>query len=87
VYNDKGDMPPLEMFPKSQRVTFKFYEGVLLFLEENYIKVRKSAGHSIICANNVRPRYTSMKHGSYVIKMLSPNLSKFWHHNDLEHLY
>ncbi|KAI1041582.1 hypothetical protein LB505_001695 [Fusarium chuoi] len=39
VYNDKGDMPPLEMFPKSQRVTFKFYEGVLLFLEENYNKV------------------------------------------------
>jgi hypothetical protein len=43
VYNDKGDMPPLEMFPKSQRVTFKFYEGVLLFLEENYIKVRELA--------------------------------------------
>jgi hypothetical protein len=42
VYNDKGDMPPLEMFPKSQRVTFKFYEGVLLFLEENYIKVSMS---------------------------------------------
>lgn len=39
MYNDKGDMPPLEMFPKSQRVTFKFYEGVLLFLEENYNKV------------------------------------------------
>ncbi|KAK2938270.1 Winged helix-like DNA-binding domain superfamily [Fusarium oxysporum f. sp. vasinfectum] len=38
VYNGKGDMPPLEMFPKSQRVTFKFYEGVLLFLEENYNK-------------------------------------------------
>ena len=40
VYNDKGDMPPLEMFPKSQRVTFKFYEGVLFFLEENYLQVR-----------------------------------------------
>ncbi|RSL67163.1 CSN12-like protein [Fusarium duplospermum] len=36
VYNDKGDMPALEMFPKSQRVTFKFYEGVLRFLEEDY---------------------------------------------------
>ena len=35
----KGDMPPLEMFPKSQRVTFKYYEGVLFFLEENYIEV------------------------------------------------
>lgn len=32
-------MPPLEMFPKSQRVTFKYYEGVLFFLEENYTEV------------------------------------------------
>ncbi|KAF4465195.1 CSN12 [Fusarium albosuccineum] len=38
VYNAKGDMPALEMFPKSQRVTFKFYEGVLLFLDENYLE-------------------------------------------------
>ncbi|KAM3532559.1 hypothetical protein NHJ13051_000022 [Beauveria bassiana] len=36
VYDQKGDMPPLESFPKSQRVTFKYYEGVLFFLEENY---------------------------------------------------
>lgn len=35
----KGDMPALSAFPKSQRVTFKFYEGVLFFLEENYIEV------------------------------------------------
>lgn len=34
-------MPPLEMFPKSQRVTFKYYEGVLFFLEENYLEVGK----------------------------------------------
>lgn len=40
VYNAKGDMPPLEAFPKSQRVTFKYYEGVLFFLEENYVEVR-----------------------------------------------
>ncbi|KEZ42434.1 hypothetical protein SAPIO_CDS5630 [Scedosporium apiospermum] len=32
----KGDMPPLSAFPKSQRVTFKYYTGVLAFLEENY---------------------------------------------------
>ncbi|KAF7543831.1 hypothetical protein G7Z17_g10433 [Cylindrodendrum hubeiense] len=38
VYKDKGDMPPLEMFPKSQRVTFKYYEGILFFLEENYVE-------------------------------------------------
>lgn len=38
---NRGDMPPLEAFPKSQRVTFKFYEGVLFFLEENYVEVRQ----------------------------------------------
>lgn len=41
VYNQKGDMPPLESFPKSQRVTFKYYEGVLFFLEENYTEAEK----------------------------------------------
>ncbi|KAK0384207.1 hypothetical protein NLU13_8295 [Sarocladium strictum] len=41
VYKDKGDMPPLEAFPKSHRVTFKYYEGVLFFLEENYIEAEK----------------------------------------------
>ena len=35
----QGDMPPLEHFPKSQRVTFKYYAGVLAFLEENYQEV------------------------------------------------
>ncbi|UKZ75877.1 COP9 signalosome (CSN) subunit [Trichoderma virens FT-333] len=37
----RGDMPPLSAFPKSQRVTFKFYEGVLFFLEENYVEAEK----------------------------------------------
>lgn len=37
----RGDMPPLESFPKSQRVTFKYYQGVLLFLEENYVEAEK----------------------------------------------
>jgi hypothetical protein len=35
----RGDMPPLESFPRAQRVTFKYYEGVLFFLEENYNEV------------------------------------------------
>jgi hypothetical protein len=38
AFNGRGDMPPLEAFPKSQRVTFKFYEGVLYFLEEDYVR-------------------------------------------------
>lgn len=35
-------MPQLDQFPKSQQVTFKYYEGVLFFLEENYVEVRLS---------------------------------------------
>lgn len=45
AFNDRGDMPPLESFPKSQRVTFKYYEGVLFFLEENYVEV---CGHQAL---------------------------------------
>ncbi|KAI9171852.1 COP9 signalosome complex subunit 12 [Paramyrothecium foliicola] len=37
----RGDMPPLQAFPRSQRVTFKYYEGVLSFLEENYVEAEK----------------------------------------------
>ncbi|XXH02417.1 60S ribosomal protein L20B [Hypoxylon texense] len=31
------DMPTIDRFPKSQQVTFKYYEGVLAFLNENYV--------------------------------------------------
>lgn len=37
----KGDMPSLDKFPASQRVTFNYYEGVLAFLEENYVEAEK----------------------------------------------
>ncbi|KAG9256121.1 PCI domain-containing protein [Emericellopsis atlantica] len=36
AYEQRGDLPPLASFPKSQRVTFRYYQGVLFFLEENY---------------------------------------------------
>ncbi|KAK3309641.1 uncharacterized protein B0T15DRAFT_516034 [Chaetomium strumarium] len=32
----RGDMPDFSAFPKSQQVTFKYHQGVLAFLEENY---------------------------------------------------
>lgn len=32
-------MPPLEAFPRSHIVTFKYYVGVIFFLEENYKQV------------------------------------------------
>lgn len=31
-----ADLPPLELFPKSHRCTFKYYRGVIDFLQENY---------------------------------------------------
>ncbi|KAK1755098.1 protein CSN12 [Echria macrotheca] len=37
----RGDMLPLEAFPKSQQVTFKYYEGLLCFLEENYVQAEE----------------------------------------------
>lgn len=38
---NERDMPGLSQFPKSQQVTFKYYEGVLFFLEENYTDAEK----------------------------------------------
>ncbi|KAL2145325.1 hypothetical protein VTI28DRAFT_7542 [Corynascus sepedonium] len=35
------DMPDFSLFPKSQQVTFKYHEGVLAFLEENYIQAEE----------------------------------------------
>ncbi|MCJ1384742.1 COP9 signalosome (CSN) subunit [Xylographa soralifera] len=32
------DMPPMESFPKSHIVTFKYYVGIILFLEEDYVQ-------------------------------------------------
>ncbi|KAK4193501.1 putative COP9 signalosome complex subunit 12 [Podospora australis] len=37
----RGDMPDFYAFPKSQQVTFKYHEGVLAFLEENYVEAEK----------------------------------------------
>lgn len=49
-------MPPLESFPKSQRVTFRYYEGVLFFLEENYVQVCLSALADAVANRFCRPR-------------------------------
>ncbi|KAF2100899.1 COP9 signalosome complex subunit 12 [Rhizodiscina lignyota] len=35
------DLPPLDAFPKSQQVTFKYYAGVIYFLEEDYAKAEQ----------------------------------------------
>jgi hypothetical protein len=36
----RGDMPGLEAFPMAHQVTFKYYIGVIQFLEEDYVQVR-----------------------------------------------
>jgi hypothetical protein len=56
AFNDRGDMPPLEAFPKSQRVTFKYYEGVLFFLEENYVAAETHLTEAwLLCTRAAKP--------------------------------
>ncbi|PQE29743.1 pci domain-containing protein [Rutstroemia sp. NJR-2017a WRK4] len=38
----RGDMPSLESFPLSHQVTFKYYVGVIYFLEEHYAEAEKN---------------------------------------------
>jgi hypothetical protein len=38
----RGDMPEMQAFPKSHIVTFKYYVGVISFLEENYAQAEES---------------------------------------------
>lgn len=52
AFDQRGDMPPLEAFPKSQRVTFRYYEGVLFFLEENYVEVCQTHFSTLTMTNN-----------------------------------
>ena len=33
------DLPPLQSYPKAHVVTFKYYRGVIAFLDENYSDV------------------------------------------------
>lgn len=36
----QAELPPMESFPKSHIVTFKYYLGVICFLEEGYVEVK-----------------------------------------------
>lgn len=36
----QAELPPMEAFPKSHIVTFKYYLGVICFLEEGYVEVK-----------------------------------------------
>ncbi|KAJ9646390.1 COP9 signalosome (CSN) subunit [Coniosporium tulheliwenetii] len=37
----QADIPPLEAFPKAHQVTFKYYAGVVAFLEEDYARAEE----------------------------------------------
>ncbi len=43
----KDDLPPLEMFPKSHRCTFKYYRGVIDFLQENYTEAEANLSEAL----------------------------------------
>lgn len=43
----KEDLPPLEMFPKSHRCTFKYYRGVIDFLQENYTEAEANLSEAL----------------------------------------
>jgi len=44
----RGDMPDLESFPKAHQVTFKYYVGVIYFLEEDYVEVSLDTERPIV---------------------------------------
>ncbi|KAI1115709.1 PCI domain-containing protein [Nemania sp. NC0429] len=51
----RTDLPPIDKFPASQQVTFKYYEGVLSFLEENYVEAEKHLEMAwLMCHKNAR---------------------------------
>lgn len=45
----RGDMPSFDAFPMAHRVTYKYYVGVIYFLEEEYAEVSL-------------PKYQSLSH-------------------------
>lgn len=43
----QDDLPRLEMFPKSHRCTFKYYRGVIDFLQENYAEAEENLSEAL----------------------------------------
>lgn len=55
----RGDMPTLDAFPKAHQVTFKYYVGVIYFLEEAYEEVRVPPSRD---AKILKPIHQAEKH-------------------------
>lgn len=62
-----ADLPPLELFPKSHRCTFKYYRGLIDFLSENYTE----AEHNLTEALNLCHR-DSLRNREQILTYLVP---------------
>ncbi|KAH6914763.1 COP9 signalosome complex subunit 12 [Coprinopsis sp. MPI-PUGE-AT-0042] len=47
-----NDVPPLHFYPKSHQVTFKYYIGMLSFLNEDFAKAEKEFTHAFYQCHN-----------------------------------
>ena len=52
----RGDMPGLVEFKLSQVVTYQYYEGVLEFLEENYVKAEEHLTEAFYMCHKAGPK-------------------------------
>jgi hypothetical protein len=57
-----GDIPSVEEYPKAHMVTFKYYVGILAFMDEEYEKVRNQKVYSDGMLIFVRPKSTCTLH-------------------------
>jgi len=73
-------MPALSAFPMAHQVTFKYYAGVIYFLEEAYQDVSPHHIPKNCCPDAdptpLRQKNTSQKHSNYVTKMPSATKSE-----------
>ncbi len=61
------DLPPLELFPKSHRCTFKYYRGVIEFLQENYTEAEQNLTEALnLCHKD------SLKNQEQILTYLIP---------------
>lgn len=73
----RGDMPDLEAFPMAHRVTFKYYVGVIHFLDENYTEVRSFMGSYRLPTDACIGRSTSDRSMEALPQRLAPQQRVF----------
>ncbi|KIV82078.1 hypothetical protein PV11_04213 [Exophiala sideris] len=73
-----ADLPPLELFPKSHRCTFKYYRGVIDFLQENYTEAERNLSEALeLCHKD------SLKNREQILTYLIP--AHVVNHHQLPH--